>query len=213
MYGDLCSLNVADMWDLFRSFASYQWQYECANESFACPSPPPYDLHTQSPCVDQFRNACDHYSSYPLDACSYCQSFDHDVNSCLYYNISNESYAKLNAMIETMNEQHEHFVGKMKEFGLLHKTDPSLPIPRLESSLYDHYESSLFLESNIVDDAPLTDLKEVFEPYLTYSPLFAPSSVSTPVATSICESPILATPLPFTQCIGLEIGEISSRAG
>jgi len=51
-YGGLCSLNVDDMWDLFESLASYQWQYECASESFACPSPPPYDLHAQSPCVD-----------------------------------------------------------------------------------------------------------------------------------------------------------------
>jgi len=144
-----CSLNVDDMWDLLEYLASYHWKYECANESFACPSPPPYDSHTQSPCVDQFRDACDQYSSYPLNACSYCQSFDHDVNSCPYYDISDESYAKLDVMIETMNERHEHFVSEMRKFGLLQETDPSLPIPRLESSLYDDYESSLPLESNI----------------------------------------------------------------
>ena len=57
-----------------------------------------------------------------------------------------------------MNERHEHFVSEMTEFGLLHETDPSSPIPRLESSLYDDYESSLPLESNVVDDAPLTNL-------------------------------------------------------
>ena len=85
-YGGLCSLNVDDMWDLFEYLTSYQWQYECANESFACPSPPSYDLHAQAPCVDEFRDVCDHYSSYPLNACSYCQSFDHDANSCPYYN-------------------------------------------------------------------------------------------------------------------------------
>ena len=51
-YGGLCSLNVDDMSDLFKYLVSYEWQYECANESFACPSPPPYDLHAQSPCVD-----------------------------------------------------------------------------------------------------------------------------------------------------------------
>jgi len=51
-YGGLCSLNVDDMWNLFKSLASYQWQYKCASESCACPSPPPYDLHAQSPCVD-----------------------------------------------------------------------------------------------------------------------------------------------------------------
>jgi len=89
---------------VFESLASYQCQYKCASESSGFPSPPPYDLHAQSPCVDQFRDACDHYSSSPLDVCSYCQSYDHDVNSCPYYRISNESYARLNAIIETMNE-------------------------------------------------------------------------------------------------------------
>jgi len=84
----------------------------------------------------------DHDSSYPHDVCSYCQSLDHDVNSCLYYNISDESYARLNAIIETINEQHERFVSEMREFHLLHETDPSPPIPRLESTLYDDYESS-----------------------------------------------------------------------
>ena len=111
-YGGSCSLNANDLWDLFEYLASYQWQYECANESFACPSPPPYDLHAQSPCVDQFRDACDYSSSYPLDACSYCRSFDHDVNSCPYYDISNESYAQLNAMIETMNSNMSTLLAK-----------------------------------------------------------------------------------------------------
>ena len=41
----------------------------------------------------------------------------------------------------------------MNEFGLLHETDPSLPFSRLEASLYDDCESSLPLESNVVDDA------------------------------------------------------------
>ena len=29
-----------------------------------------------------------HHSSYPLGVCSYCQSFDHDVNSCPYCDVS-----------------------------------------------------------------------------------------------------------------------------
>jgi len=69
-YGGLCSLNIDDIRDLFESLASYQWQYECASESLACPSPPPYDLHAQSPWIDQLRDAYDHDSSYPLDVCS-----------------------------------------------------------------------------------------------------------------------------------------------
>ena len=63
------------------------------------------------------------------------------MNSCPCYDMSNESYARLNAIIKTMNERRKHFVSEMKEFGLLHETDPSLPISRLESSLYDDYKS------------------------------------------------------------------------
>jgi len=122
---------------LFESLASYQCHCECACESFVCPSLPPYDLHTQSACVDQFRDVCDHHSSYPLDVCSYCQSFDHDVSSCPYNDVFDEAYARLNAMIETMNERHEYFVSEMREFSLLKETDPSLPTPRLELSPYD----------------------------------------------------------------------------
>jgi len=103
-YAGLYSLNVDDMCALFESLASDQWQCECANESFVCPSPPPYDLHAQSPCIDQFKDGCDHHSSYPHDVCSYCQSCDHDVNFYPYYDVSNATYARLNAMIETMNE-------------------------------------------------------------------------------------------------------------
>jgi len=73
------------------------------------------------------------------------------MNYCPYYNVSDEAYARLHALIDTMNERHEYFVSEMREFGLLDETDPSLPIARLESSLYDDYESSLPLKSNVVD--------------------------------------------------------------
>jgi len=95
------------------------------------------------------------------------------VNSCPYYDIFNEAYARLNAMIETINERHKHFVNEMREFRLLHEIDIGLPIPRLEFSLYDDYESSLPPESNVVDDAPLTNLEEVVDPPLTSLPLVA----------------------------------------
>jgi len=70
-----------------------------------CPSSPPYHLHAQFPCADQLRDTCDHYSCYTYDVCSYCQSSDHDVNSCPYYDVSNEAYAIFNAMIEIMNKR------------------------------------------------------------------------------------------------------------
>ena len=58
-YRGLCFLNVDDMWNFFESLASYQWHYEYANQSFMCPFPPPYDLQSQSPWVDQSRDVCD----------------------------------------------------------------------------------------------------------------------------------------------------------
>jgi len=106
------------------------------------------------------------------------------VNSYPHYDVSDEAYARLNDLVETMNEHHEHIVSEMKEFGLLHETDLSLPILRLESSLYDDYESFHSLESNVVDDASLTELEEVFDPPLTSLPLVALPIASTPVTTS-----------------------------
>jgi len=147
------------------------------------PFPTPYDLHAQSLCGDQYRDVYDHNSCYSHDICSYCESFDHDVNSCPDYDISNEAYASLNAMIETMNERHEHFVSEMRECGLLHETGPSLPFPRLESSLYDNCESTLPLESLVIDDTRSIELEEVFEPPLTTLPLITPFFSSTPIAT------------------------------
>ena len=96
--------------------------------------------------------------------CFYCQSFNHDVNSYPYYDVFNECHARLDVMIGTMNEQHEHLVSVTREYGLLHETDPSRPCPSLE---VDDCESSLPVESNVVDDTPLTDLGEVFIPLLT----------------------------------------------
>ena len=74
-----------------------------------------------------------------------------------------------------MNEQYERFVSRMKECDLVHETDISLPYPRLEARLYNDCESSLLLESNVVNDTPLTDLGEVFDPPLTPLTFVAPS--------------------------------------
>jgi len=59
---------------------------------------------------------------------SSCQSFDHDMNSCPYYEIFDELYARLNAMILTLNKQYKCFVGEMREFGLLSEND-LFPLP------------------------------------------------------------------------------------
>ena len=91
----------------------------------------------------------------------------------------------------------------------MHETDPSLPILRLKSSLYDDYESSLTLASNVVDDASLVDLEEVFNTSLTSFPLITPSFSNTPIATRVSDSTLLASPLPLAQCMRLEMGETS----
>ena len=87
--------------------------------------------------------------------------------------------------METTNEQHKHFVSEMREFGLLSETDLSLPSSRLEASLYNACELFLLLESNIIDDAPLIDLEEAFDPPLTSLPFVAPSFSSTLMDTRV----------------------------
>ena len=114
------------------------------------------------------------------------------MNFYPYYHVTDEAYARLNAIIEIMNERHEHVVSEMREFGLLHGTDPSLPIPRIESSLYDDSKFFLPLKSNVVDDAPLTDLEELFDPLSTSLPFLAPSFSSTPVEPNVSELTLLA---------------------
>jgi len=97
-------------------------------------------------------------------------------------------------MIETMNEQHTHVVSEMREFGLMSETYPSLPFLRFKVSLYDDCESSLPLESNFINNAALANLEEVFFLLVTYCPFVALSSSSTPIATSISELTLLASP-------------------
>jgi len=98
-------------------------------------------------------------------------------------------------MIETMNERHEHFVSENREFGLLHEIDLSLHFPRLEASFCDDYESSLPIEFNVVDDVPLIDLEEVFDPPLSSWPFVAPSFSGTPIDISVSTPTLLASPL------------------
>ena len=96
------------------------------------------------------------------------------INSCPYYNIFDACYARLNVVIETMNEQYECFVGEMRECGLLHETIPSLSSPMLKVTLDDAYESSLPLKPDFIAHTPLPGLKEVINP-----PFVAPSLSST----------------------------------
>jgi len=172
-------------------------------------SPLPCGLHAQSPCVDQFKDSFYHHSSYPHVLCSYYQSFDVDANSYRYYDISDKCYARLNAMIETLNERHTYFVSKMRECGPLHKNGPSLASLTVEASFYDDYKPSLPLEADSTVDTPLTGLEEVIDPILISLPFVVLSLPNTPRDTAIGDLTLLASPLPLAQCAGLETGELS----
>jgi len=168
---------------LFESLAWHQWQ---SNDA---------------------RDPCHHCSSDPHVLCSFCQSFDYDVHSCPYYDISDECHARLSAMIGKMHEQHTRFVSEMKQCGLLHEIDPNLASPRLEVSLYEDCESFLPLELSFVDDIPYTDLEEAPDPPLISSSLVAPSSTSTSIGTTVSALTLHASPLSLAQYMGLEMGE------
>jgi len=183
-YGGLSSLNVDDMWDLFEYLASYQWQCECGSESFTLP-------HLPMICMLNLHV----WINLGMLVITILPALLMHVLIANFFTM----IRILVPLIMFNDEQHEHFVSEIRDFGLLHETKPSLPIPRPGSSLYDDYESSLLLESNVVDDAPLTDPEEVFD--LSFS--------RTPVAISISDSTFLASPLPLTQWMGLEMGEIS----
>ena len=93
--------------------------------------------------------------------------------------------------------------------GLLHEANSKLPFSRPEANLHDDCESSLLLESNVVNDAPLTDLEEVFDSPLTSLPFVSPSFSSIPIDISVSDLTLLASFLHFTQCMGLEMVDIS----
>jgi len=85
----------------------------------------------------------------------------------------------------------------MREFGLLIEIYPSLPLLRPKATLDDDYESSLSIESNFVDNAPLTNLKEVFNSPLTSLPFVAQPFSSTPLATTASDLTLLASLPPL----------------
>jgi len=127
------------------------------------------------------------------------------VNSYPYYKISNECHARLNGLIETMNEQHRCFISGIRECDLLHDTNTSVPSLRLKISLYDDYESSLPLQSNFVMNTPSTSLEEEIDPPLTHLLLITSPSPITPKDTTIRVLTLLPSALPLVLCIGLEM--------
>jgi len=99
-------------------------------------------------------------------SCEICHCSDHDSTSCPYY-ISNDGFARLNSMIETMKQV--EFTNKMREYDLSHETDLRFTSLELDVCLCDNGASFPPLESG---------LEVVFDPLLTNSSLVAPSSPS-----------------------------------
>jgi len=78
-------------------------------------------------------------------------------------------------------------------------------------NLHDNCKFSLALDLNVLKDAPLTDLEEMFDPPLTLSPIVSPSFLNTPTDTSVNDLPLLTSLLPSAQFMSLEMGEFCRR--
>ena len=126
--------------------------------------------------------------------CSYCQSFDHDASYYPYYNISNEWYAKLNAITETLNERHKHFVSEIREYGLFYNTGPRLSFARLNANLHNDCDFTFPLEPNFIVDITFTSLEKAFDPPLTSLPFVAISYCSTPRETTVIDLILCSSP-------------------
>jgi len=118
---------------------TYEYEISCTNSYI----PPP--------CIP-------HYA-HPM--CEICHCSDHASNSCPYY-ISDEGFARLSNMIETMNEKQIEFANKMRDT-LSPETDLNSSSPRLDVNLCDDSASFPPLEFELEEvlDPPLTTLLTV----------------------------------------------------
>ena len=98
--------------------------------------------------------------------CEIYHCSDHDSISYPRY-ISNEGFARLSSMTETMNQQRVEFEIKMREFGLSHETGLRFSSPKLDVCLCDDGASLSPLESG---------LEAILDSSLATPPLVAPSS-------------------------------------
>ena len=82
-YWNFCAKDVNEACDFLDWLAwdTYEFETSC------------YDSYVPPPCIPD----------YAPPICRICHCSDHDSNSCPYY-ISNEGFARLSNMIETMNE-------------------------------------------------------------------------------------------------------------
>lgn len=154
----LFSKSPDEVWDFFEYLAHETWEYEQACATYFFP-----DFHDLHACVA------------PI-VCCYCQSCDHEVNSCpeFYANLEymlekrSSELTKLANMIEIVEEQQCRLAYMIREYNE-HKTNLSLGSPILTICPYEDCESSLPSESDLHDDIPLTNQKEVVDSPSTLS--------------------------------------------
>jgi len=146
-----------------------------------------FDSYIPPPCIP----------THAPTLCEICHCFDHDSTSSPSY-ISNDSFARLSGMIETMNKQQTEFANRMREYDLSHETDLRFSSPKLDVYLCDDGASFSPLESGLeaVLDPPLTTLSLLFSP-----------SPSTFRDNTTFNMTLSDPPLPLAQSTEFEMGE------
>jgi len=113
---DFCAKIVDEACDFLDWLAwdTYEFETSC------------FDSYIPSPCIP---------TCAPI-LCDICHCSDHDNTSCPYY-ISDDSFARLSDMIETMDKQRAELQIKMREFDLSPETDLRFSSPKLDVYLCD----------------------------------------------------------------------------
>jgi len=155
---------------------------------------------------DTYEFETSHYDSYILPPCiltyaplmsTICHYSEHDSTFYPYY-ISDDSFARLSSMIETMNTQQAEFANKIGEYDSSHETDLRFSFPKLDVCLCDAGASFSPLESG---------LEVALDPLLTTPSLVAPFSPSTFRDSTMLIMTFSDTPFPLTQSPEFEVGE------
>ena len=149
-----------------------------------------FDSYIPSPCI----------LTYTPPVCEICYCSDHDNTSCPYY-VSNEGFARLSSMIETMNKQQAKFENKMREFDLSHETNLRFSSPNLDVCLCDDGASFSPLESG---------LEVGLDPPLTTLPIVPPPSPSSLCNNTTFNMTLPDPLLPLAQSTEFKVGETFS---
>lgn len=152
-----------EVWGFFEYFAHETWEFENARWTLGYSTPGPYAYDVQPYATDQLVDPYfqpPHIPQYAPVMCTYCQSYNHNTNSCPHHSISNAPYVGLEKLVEKFVENCSRISNECRELGLVHEIDSSPSSSRHEVCRYDDCESSFprGLDSN--NDKTLTYLEE-----------------------------------------------------